>query len=160
VATDLGGEFWDEFKGVKKWQQEEVAFYNKHLYVQTLGGFKRRGIMSLNELINLPIQGTAAEIVQAAHIALSELAELNDDPELQPRINVHDDLTFSISDETLEQKIEVIAREMCKVRFDYINVPLIVEASVGARWDQTEEYKVFRSDVLFGTKNPYAKEQA
>lgn len=156
AADVLAGEFWDEFRGVKKWQQEQVDFYKKHLYVQTLGGFKRRGLMTINELINLPIQGTAAEIVQESHIALSERADMEGDSELQPIINVHDDLTFSISDATLEQKIDIIAREMCKLRFDYINVPLIVEVSVGERWDTTQEYKVFRSDVLYGTPNPYA----
>lgn len=160
IANDLADEFWDEFRGVKKWQEGLVRFYEKHLYVETLGGLRRRGIMTLNELINHPVQGTAAQIVQESHIVLSERADIEGDPELQPIINVHDDLTFDIGDDTLEQKIEVIAREMCMHRFDYINVPLIVEVSVGERWDNTQEIKVYRSDELYGLKNPYAKERA
>lgn len=156
VADDLGGEFWDEFRGVKKWQGEEERFYEKHLYVETMNGHRRRGAMSYNELINLKIQGTAAEIVQAAHCALSERADLEGDPELQPVLNVHDDLTFDIADGNLEPKIEVIAREMCLPRFAWINVPLVVEVSAGSRWDAAEEVHVYRSHEMFGTPNPYA----
>jgi DNA polymerase-1 len=160
IADDLGEEFWDEFRGVKKWQEELVRFYEKHLYVETLGGFRRRGVMSINELINHPIQGTEAEIVQEAHMVLSERADAEGDMELQPRINVHDDLTFEIADANLEKKIPIIATEMCRPRFDYINVPLIVEVSMGDRWDNTQEIKVFRSNELFNIPNPYAKEPA
>lgn len=155
VANELQGEFWDEFKGVKKWQDDLVKFYNRHFYVETLGGHKRRGLMTINELINHPIQGTAAEIVQQAQIVLSERADAEGDPELQPVMNVHDDLTFNISDDNLESKIEVIAREMCLPRFDYINVPLLVEVSAGERWDQCQELRVYRSNELFNTPNPY-----
>lgn len=155
VAKDLAGEFWDDFAGVKKWQEDLVKFHEKHFYVETLGGHKRRGIMTLNELINHPIQGTAAEIVQEAQMALSERADMECDPELQPVLNVHDDLTFNIADENLEPKIDIIAREMCLPRFDYINVPLIVEVSAGERWDRCEELKVYRSNELFNTPNPY-----
>lgn len=157
VALDLAEEFWDEFRGVKKWQEETNAFYERHLYVETLGGHRRRGALSYNELINMPIQGTAAEIVQAAHCALSERADLEGDPELQPVLNVHDDLTFNVADENLESKIEVIAREMCLPRFDWINVPLVVEVSAGPRWDAAEELRVYRSHELFDIPNPYAE---
>lgn len=157
VASDLGGEFWDEFRGVKEWQEDLAKFYDRHLYVETLNGHRRRGAMSLNELINMPIQGTAAFIVQEAQMALDELADATGDDELSPILNVHDDLTFDISDETLEQKIEVIAREMCLPRFDWINVPLVVEVSAGSRWDNAEELRVYRSHELFGTPNPYAE---
>lgn len=155
VARELSGEFWDEFKGVKKWQDELVQFYERHFYVQTMGGHKRRNLMTINELINHPIQGTAAEIVLEAQMALSERADAEGDRELQPIMNVYDDLTFDLSDETLEAKINVIAYEMCKPRFDYINVPLLVEVSAGSRWDQCKELKVFHSNELFNTPNPY-----
>lgn len=155
VADDLGAEFWDEFRGVKKWQETEERFYEKHLYVETMNGHRRRGAMSYNELINLKVQGTAAEIVQAAHVALSERADACGDPELQPVLNVHDDLTFDIADENMDAKLPEIAREMCLPRFPWINVPLVVEVSAGARWDSAEEIKVYRSHELFGHRNPY-----
>ncbi len=155
VAEELGQEFWDEFRGVKKWQDNLLKSYEKNLYVETLGGRKRRGPQSKNEIINHPIQGTAADIVTEAMCALSERAMIEDDPDLQPNLNVHDDLSFWLPDSALDTKIEIIATEMCKPRFSYINVPLVVEASVGSRWHELKEIKVYRSDVLFNTPNPY-----
>jgi uracil-DNA glycosylase family 4 len=156
VAEDLGAEFWDEFRVVKKWQEGLLKKYEKNLYVETLGGRQRRGPMRKEQIINCPIQGTAADIVTEGMNALSERAMLDDDPDLQPNLNVHDDLTFLLPDATLEQKIPIIVREMCLPRFDYINVPLVVEASVGDRWHTLQEIGVYKSHELFGTRNPYA----
>lgn len=155
VADKLAAEFWDEFKGVKKWQTKLEQFYEKHLYVETLGGLRRAGPTSRNELINMPVQGTAAEIVTGAMTELSEMGFAEDDPELQPNLNIHDDLTFWLRDETLETKIGRIAKVMCRHRFDYIIVPLIVEVKVGNRWGSMEEIKVFKSNELFNLRNPY-----
>lgn len=140
---------------MKRWQETVLDGYRKNLYVETLGGRRRRGAMTPNEAINLPIQGTAAEIVCTAMTALSVESEILDDPELQPALNVHDDLTSFLSDQGLMSKIDHIARIMCKPRFDYINVPLVVEASIGPNWADLEEIKVYRSHEMFGTPNPY-----
>lgn len=156
IADDLAKEFWDEFEGVKKWQKNLLQSYERNLYVETLGGRKRRGPMSLNQIINHPIQGTALDIVTAGMNALSERADAEQDPELQPVLNVHDDLTFDLWDTSLEAKLPIIAHEMCLPRFDYINVPLIIEVSVGQRWHEVEEIAKYRSDKLFGLHNPYA----
>jgi uracil-DNA glycosylase family 4 len=156
IAAELGQEFWDEFPDVKRWQEKLLKNYERNLYVETLGGRKRRGPMTKNEIINHPIQGTACDIVLEGMNSLSEKADIDEDPDLQPVVNVHDDLTFDMPDESLETKIPIIAREMCLPRFDYINVPLVVEVSIGERWDGLEEIKVYRSDVLFSTPNPYS----
>jgi DNA polymerase I-like protein with 3'-5' exonuclease and polymerase domains/uracil-DNA glycosylase len=156
IADDLAAEFWDEFKGVKKWQDKLLANYEKNLYVETLGGRKRRGPMTKNQIINHPIQGTGADIVLEGMNVLSEKAQFEDDPLINPNINVHDDLTFIVPDAVLEDKISIITREMCMPRFDYINVPLLVEVSVGQRWNELEEIKKVYSHELFGHRNPYA----
>lgn len=160
VADDLAVEFWDFIPGVKKWQDRILDKYARTGYVETLTGSRRRGPLTKNQIINVPIQGTAAHIVTAGMTALSEMADLLDDPDYQPNLNVHDDLSTIIHDRNLEAKIPVIAREMCRHRFDFINVPLVVEVSVGERWDRVEEIAKFRSDQLFNLPNPYAKEKA
>ena len=156
VGEELGGEFWDEFKVTKKWQQKVLNNYEKNLYVETLTGGRRRGPMTKNEIINLPIQGTAADIVLEAMCALSEKAYLEDDPDLQPNLNVHDDLTSIMDESVVNTKMELIAREMCQHRFDFINVPLVVEMQTGRRWHELKEVKVYRSHELFNLPNPYA----
>lgn len=155
IADELGGEFWDTFADTKKWQEKLLKSYEKKLYVETLGGRRRRGPMTKNEIINMPIQGTALDIVTAAMDALSEISIEEDDPDYQCNFNGHDDLTFLLDDGVLEKKLDRIVLEMCRVRFDYINVPIVVEASVGHQWHKLEEVSKYRSDVLFNHRNPY-----
>lgn len=160
VAEKGAAQFWDEFRGVKKWQEKLMRDYERNLYVETLTGRRERGPLTKNQILNQPIQGTAADIVTDSMNVLSEQAFIEDDPELQPNLNVHDDLTSLLADNGMEQKIEKIARVMCKPRFDFINVPLIVEAQIGERWHKLEDYHVFRSNELFEQPNPFAKETA
>lgn len=155
VAEDLAGEFWDTFRATKKWQEQLVQRYERNLYVETLSGRRRRGAMSKNEIINTPIQGTGADIVTAAQTELSELAYALDRPELNPRINVHDDLTFEPPEHLLDQTVADVAREMCRIRFDWQIVPMVVEVSVADRWSKATEIGVYRSDKIFGHRNPY-----
>jgi DNA polymerase I-like protein with 3'-5' exonuclease and polymerase domains len=156
VADDLGADFWDVFRGTKKWQEKLLKSYEKNLYVETLCGQRRRGPMTKNEIINMPIQGTAAEIVIEGMNALSEHAFVIGDPTIAPSLNVHDDLSTISADKGMEQRIEVIAHEMCKPRFEFINVPLIVEVSIGKRWHELEEIGKYSSAKLFNLENPYA----
>ena len=156
AAEDLAAEFWDEFKEAKRWQEKILKLYEKNLYVETLNGRRRRGPMSKQEIINTPIQGTAAEIVTVGMTALSDLSYLESNPEINPSLNVHDDLsTFCITD-NVQANMDIMAREMCKHRFEWINVPLVVEASVGDRWDTLKEVKVYRSNEIYNLENPYA----
>lgn len=156
IADKLAAEFWDEFKGVKRWQEKLLSNYEKRLYVETLGGRKRRGPMTKNEIINMPIQGTAADIVTEAMNHCSEEAEAADIPNMHPLLNVHDDLTFGMHETQTGKLVPRIVEIMCKPRFEWINVPLVVEVSVGRRWDELEKLGDFRSDKIFGTPNPYA----
>ena len=155
VTQDLAAEFWDDFKVTKKWQEKLLVSYERNLYVETLGGRKRRGPMTKNEIINMPIQGTACDIVTAGMDAISELADGEGDDEIQPRFNGHDDLTFVMAEASIEDKVPVIAREMCMPRFSYVNVPLLVEVKTGKRWHDMKEIKVYKSHEIFKTPNPY-----
>lgn len=155
IMEDLAAEFWDEFREVKAWQQGLLEFYERKGYVETLDGRRRRGPMTLNQIINHPIQGTAFSIVCAGMNALSERAQAEEAWDRHPRFNGHDDLSFFMADGNLETNIEIIAREMCRPRYDWINVPLIVEVSVGTRWNELEEIRKYSSEQLFNLRNPY-----
>lgn len=155
VAEELMAEFWDEFRGVKRWQEYLMKFFEKNLYVETLTGRRRRGPMTKNELLNMPIQGTALDIVGAGMNALSIRAYEEGDDELQQVLQVHDDDTFLISDATIEQKMPIIAHELCMHRFDFINVPLLIEMKAGERWSELKELANYRSDELFNIRNPF-----
>lgn len=157
VAKDLADEFWSEFAGVQKWQNKMRERYEKNLYVETLTGRRRRGALSWNQIINTPIQGTAADIVTDAMEHCERESFIRDDDDFTPEINVHDDLTFLLPDSALEEKLDVIIPIMCEPRFDFINVPIMVEVSLGKRWHEIEEVGKYRSTELFNIRNPYER---
>lgn len=146
VAEDEQREFWRMFKGVKRWQEKLISFYNKNHYVECLTGRRRRAPMSYNQAINAPIQGTASDIVVNAMCRMSDLALETDRPWLQPVLNIHDDLTFAIPKKQVDTSVEIIAKQMCEVPFDWVNVPISIEVEVGPNWCDMEVLGVFRSD--------------
>lgn len=155
VARDLGFSdedrdylfdlYWQIFEGVKKWQENLVSFYDRYGYVTTLTGRRRHAPLTKNELLNAPIQGTSSDIVVNAMNRLGRIAYETDQPHLHPVLNIHDDLTFLIPVKSLEQDIDIIAREMCTVPYDFVNVPISIEMSVGKDWFKMEELETFDS---------------
>lgn len=136
-------EFWRHFDGIRDWQQEQIAFYRENGYVETFTGRRRRGPLSPNMVYNSPVQGVTAEIVMDAFCRLSEVG----DPVLQAELNIHDDLTFlRVPERRVDDYLEKIVGMMIKPPFEFINVPISVEASVGYNWLEMEEVGVFSSD--------------
>lgn len=137
-------DFWDEYEGVHQWQQKLLKFYREYGYVECLTKRRRRGPLSLNQVINSPVQGTAAEIVFDAMSRLSEIGDI----ELQPEINIHDDLTFlRVPDDGVDVIAEKIIDTMVNVPFSWVNVPIQVEMSCGPNWADLEEVGVYASDT-------------
>jgi uracil-DNA glycosylase family 4 len=143
IARQIYNEFWEEYSQAKIWQNETIAFYNKHGYVQTLNGARRHGPLSTNEAVNMPIQGSAAEIVLDAGNRLARYSYESGLPQFHYSIQIHDDLTFKLPEESIEEDISIIAKEMCNPVFSFINVPLSVEVKVGKSWGSMEEIATF-----------------
>lgn len=141
----LYDEFWDMFSGVRSWQQQMLKQRETQGMITSLIGRTRRVPLSDNETFNTPIQGTASDLVVDAMERLSSISYHQNLPQLQPVMNVHDDLGFYVPDETLERDIETIAREMVRITFPWINVPLLAEISVGRNWYDQEEVGSFTS---------------
>ena len=144
VTKSLVNEFWKDFSRVREWQDELNSFYREHGYVQTLnGGRKRREPLTYNELINSPIQGSASDIVVDAWNRLSEYDDLRQfaRPEFQACKNIHDDLTFEIPEDRVEESVKTIVHHMLDCPFEWTRVvPLEVEVSVGDLWGDLKPY--------------------
>ena len=143
----LREEFFDEFRGIKKWHDElDDCYYNKG-YVTGLSGFICRAPISANQRINLPIQGDEAIIVLDA---LSRLAEM-EDPRYIPMLEIHDDLTFLWPKDEIERRSEVVIKAMINVPFEWANVvPIEVEASMGEDWLNLKEFGKFSNNKWSG----------
>ena len=150
IASQMSDIFWGEFQGVKRWQKKLMDGYDRRGYVETLTGRRRHAPLTKNEIINTPIQGTASDIVVDAWNRVAELAELTERPQLIPRMNIHDDLTFLMPLTSLEQDLEAVVEVMCAPTYSFINVPLLVEISMGDSWDAKKKVGTFRSDRDFG----------
>jgi uracil-DNA glycosylase family 4 len=128
-------EFWDRYKDVKRWIDGQLAFYLANGSVETLSGMVRNEILPGNEYNNNVIQGTGARIVLEAQNALWDLAVSTGDPWLFPRINIHDDISFIFPDDSdFDRRVNLVAAELVKPRFPYINLPLLTEGKIGRNW--------------------------
>ena len=146
VTEPLVEEFWAEYDEVKKWQKSVINRYYKTGYVETLTGFRRRGPLNKNKIINTPIQGTASDIVIDGMNRLSEYSQKTGCIIYQPVMNIHDDLTFVMPKVGFENHLEVAVGEMLKCKFGFINVPLSVEVSIGENWGEMEEVGTYFSN--------------
>lgn len=123
--------FQREFKGVFEWQDELMEFYHEHGYVENLFGRRRRAPLSKNEVINTPVQSTACELIMDGMNRLSELADESGDWNYQPILNVHDELVFSFPTKEVDTYLDTVITEMLDMPFDFINVPITLEITIG-----------------------------
>jgi uracil-DNA glycosylase family 4 len=151
-------EFWSTFSGMASWQKKTMSRYYDEGYVATMQGRKHHYPLSKNQAINMPVQGTAAELVCDAMNRLSYISLKTNQPHIHPRLNVHDDLTFFIPDDdrVLEDSLKIIMREMLCFPFKWINVPLSVEVSIGKNWADVAPIGKFWSHREYGyPRNEY-----
>ncbi len=141
IAQKLREEFMHEFAGVDRWHKKLMQDYYKSGYVTGLSGFRRRAPISPNEIINAPIQADESLIVMEAFAALSKYG----DPRLQPNMEIHDDLTFVLKGSDVDRCTELIIGEMLRIRHAWINVPLVVEMSLGVDWARVQPVGTFES---------------
>ena len=139
-------EFWKEFSGVRTWQQKLRRDYEKNGYVQCLTGRRRRAPLDYTKLINTPVQGTASDIVVDAMSRLSMLSTRTKQPQYQAVMNIHDDLSFYLPVNSIDKDMEVIIDTVLKCPFDFVDVPLSVEVSVGDNWFSMSEVGTFFSN--------------
>lgn len=139
-------DFWERYNGVRKWQLRLLAQYKKQGYIETARGQRRRGPMKVQEVINQPVQGSAAHVVIDAQHRLCMKSYEEDRPEITPILNVHDDLSFYFPVDRAEELIEVVAREMVCSPLDFVCVPLSVEVSIGENWCDKEEIGTFTTE--------------
>jgi len=148
VIKQLFTEFWKYFNGVHTWQKRLMNDYYENGYVESPTGRRHHYPLSRPQAINYPIQSVACDITCRAMVRLSIIAADTDAWYLHPIMNIHDDLTFAIPDDPqiLEEAIEIIYRVMLNPGYDFINVPMSVECSIGDNWLEMKEIGKFYSN--------------
>ena len=83
--------------------------------------------------INAPMQGTAADMIKMAMLAVDEwLTSSTIDARMI--MQVHDELVFEVDAGAVDDLCETVGRLMSEVGL--LDVPLLVEAGTGDNWDQ------------------------
>ncbi len=127
-------EYFAEFPGVRKWQEEEKARVKELGYVENENGRKRwfsdaKNFFEIERAaINMPIQSLEADIVK---IAMRKAYETIHAKNYAARIalTIHDELIFEVSDDILEPFMGDMKRVL---ENSYaLTVPLTVDAKVG-----------------------------
>lgn len=109
--------------------------FGRRLYlpeINSSNGMRRKG--AERAAINAPMQGTAADIIKKAMLAVDNWIETLAVDEVRMIMQVHDELVFEIKEHKLEEyKEKIICLMEQAVQLD---VPLIVEAGTGENWDE------------------------
>jgi len=143
-AKEIIDNYKKEFSGITQYMEDTIQFAQKNGYVETLMGRKRwlkdisssnftvRGFAERNA-INSPIQGTAADMVKLAMIAIHR--EMKDKKMVSKMIlQVHDELVFDAVPEELSVLAPLILNNM-KIALPLPNqVPLEAELGTGKNW--------------------------
>lgn len=136
--------FFREFKGVRKYLDEQPNVAYQQGYVETLYGRRRRfpfitfenKLEVARQAINTPDQGTAADICAMALIRLSKYKDL-----ITPILQIHDSLTFFVKSEDMQTALDICVEEMVKPPFEDMPLQLRVEAKRGFRWGSMVDIK-------------------
>ena len=137
--------YFERYPGVLRYMENTRQLAASKGYVETLEG--RRlwlpDIKSGNAIrrkaaeraaINAPMQGTAADIIKRAMIAVDTWLEQQNDNAVRMIMQVHDELVFEVKAGAVEEASQKIRALMeGSVQLD---VPLLVEVGVGDNWDE------------------------
>lgn len=141
-ARQLIEDYFKSFPKISNYLTETMEFARQNLFVETLLGRRRyiRDINSQNAIlrkaaernaINAPIQGTAADLIKMAMIAIwKDLREQH----LQSKmvLQVHDELVFDMLKTEEEVLRKIVTNRMSGAM--QLSVPLDVDINSGSSW--------------------------
>jgi DNA polymerase-1 len=144
AAKDFIDKYFARFAGVKRYMDETRIKAKERGYVETVFG-RRLWLPEINsgngprkagaerQAINAPMQGTAADLIKLAMLAVQKA--LDDEGRATRMVmQVHDELVLEVPAAELAWAREAIPRLMAGVA--QLRVPLLAEVGVGANWEQ------------------------
>jgi DNA polymerase-1 len=141
-AARIIKQYFEKYPGIKDYMESTIAYARQNGYVSTLLG-RRRYIADINSAnamlrgyaernaINAPVQGSAADMIKLAMIAIHRVMEQN---QLKSKMvmQVHDELVFEVHQDELETLKTLVEENMKNVM--PLKVPVVVEINTGLNW--------------------------
>lgn len=144
AAQDYVDLYFSRYPGVRAFMDRIRSQARADRYVETLFGRRLyltdidhsnqgRRAAAERTAINAPMQGTAADIIKRAMIAVDRWME-TDCPPVRMIMQVHDELVFEVREDALEAAAGHIRAKMEGAAA--LAVPLLVDVGIGDNWDQ------------------------
>ncbi len=141
-AQEVIDTYFNTFKNVKGMMDNFIEIAKDKGYAETLNGRRRylRNINSKNRVvrqfeervaINMPIQGTAADMIKIAMINIHNELEKRE-TKTKMILQVHDELLFDIYKDEIDELVPLIKTTMENAM--KLKVPVIVESGIGNNW--------------------------
>lgn len=143
TASEWIKEYFNRLPGVKQYVEETTALAHRQKYVRTLMG-RRRYVPELDSgnhnlrqfgeraAVNMPIQGTAADIMKLAMRSVYDYLRNECAGGCTMLLQVHDELLFEVDESELADIVAPIRARM-EAAFP-IDVPLRADAKAGHNW--------------------------
>jgi DNA polymerase-1 len=141
-AKQIIDSYFEQYPTIKKYMDDAVAFARENTYVETIMKRRRylKDINSANAVVrgfaernavNAPIQGSAADIIKVAMIAVHEAME-EGNFKSKMLLQVHDELVFDVHESEVESLTKLVTEKMENAI--ELEVPMIVESKVADNW--------------------------
>jgi len=143
-AKTIIDNYFKQYPAIKQYMDRSINFAKEHGYVETVMGRKRwlKDIYSANftvrgyaerNAINMPIQGTAADMIKLAMISIHrELGKT--DLRTRMILQVHDELVFDVPVGEVDAVTPIIKSCMENAMKLPHDVPVNVETGMGGNW--------------------------
>jgi DNA polymerase I len=144
AAKDYIERYFARFAGVKRYMDETKVSAAQKGYVETWfgrritlpeikGGSGPRRAGAERQAINAPMQGTAADLIKLAMIAVQAAID-RERKATKVIMQVHDELVFEVPDAEVDWVRAEVPQLMAGVA--QFSVPLLAEVGIGPNWDQ------------------------
>ena len=142
-ASDYMGRYFSRYPGVRAFMEATREQAHRDGYVETIFGrrlyldnltSRNQGLRQGAEraAVNAPMQGSAADIIKRAMIAVAAWLKGRDDAHML--MQVHDELVFEVREDAVDTiRAGVIERMSGAAE---LAVPLLVDVGVGSNWDE------------------------
>jgi DNA polymerase-1 len=139
--------YFERYPGVKRYMDSTRARARETGWVETVFGrrlylpdirSRNRALQQYAErsAINAPMQGTAADIIKLAMIAVDDWCRREAPEAARLIMQVHDELVLEVRQDAVERVAGAVRSLMAAAGADELRVPLRIEVGTGANWDE------------------------
>ncbi|MFH0952148.1 MAG: DNA polymerase I [Patescibacteria group bacterium] len=143
-AREFIRRYYESYEAIAHWLEETRRLAHENEYVETLFGRRRYlpELQSHNHMlkaqaermaVNMPIQGTAADLIKLAMIAIADgLPKVS--AEAKMLLQVHDELVFEVPNKEVDKVADYIKKTMENVY--KLRAPIDTHIGVGDNWGE------------------------